>query len=68
MVRIGGGNRMPAQFLLVEDEEPLLLLVRCNFEAEGYAVDSAMRGNEAGLKIQAAAQESGTDPSDSARR
>jgi two-component system, OmpR family, phosphate regulon response regulator PhoB len=42
---------MPAQILLVEDEEPLLLLLRYNLEAEGYAVDSAMRGDEAGLKI-----------------
>jgi two-component system, OmpR family, phosphate regulon response regulator PhoB len=36
----------------VEDEEPLILLLRYNLEAEGYAVDVAMHGDEAGLKIE----------------
>jgi two-component system, OmpR family, phosphate regulon response regulator PhoB len=35
----------------VEDEERLLLLLRCNLEAEGYAVDTASQGDEAILKI-----------------
>lgn len=42
---------MPARILLVEDEEPLLLLLRYNLEAEGYAVDTAMQGDEAVLRI-----------------
>ena len=42
---------MPARILLVEDEEPLLLLLRYNLEAEGYVVDSAMRGDAAELKL-----------------
>jgi two-component system, OmpR family, phosphate regulon response regulator PhoB len=42
---------MPARILLVEDEEPLLLLLHYNLEAEGYAVDIATHGDEAVLKI-----------------
>ena len=42
---------MPAHILLVEDEEPLLRLLRYNLEAEGYAVDTASQGDEAVLKI-----------------
>ena len=38
--------------LIVEDEEPLLLLLRYNLEAEGYEVDAATRGDEAELKIR----------------
>ncbi len=38
---------MPARILIVEDEEPLSLLLRYNLEAEGYAVDVASRGDEA---------------------
>ena len=36
-----------ARILLVEDEEPLSLLLRYNLEAEGYAVEAIMRGDEA---------------------
>jgi two-component system, OmpR family, phosphate regulon response regulator PhoB len=43
---------MTARILLVEDEEPLLLLLRYNLEAEGYAVDVAAHGDEAELKIE----------------
>jgi two-component system, OmpR family, phosphate regulon response regulator PhoB len=44
-------HRMPDRILLVEDEEALLLLLRYNLEAEGYAVDIAAQGDEAVLKI-----------------
>jgi CheY-like chemotaxis protein len=40
------------RILVVEDEEPLLLLLRYNLEAEGYAVDSALRGDEADLRLK----------------
>ena len=40
------------QVMIVEDEEPLQLVLRYNLEAEGYAVDSAMRGDEAEIKLQ----------------
>jgi two-component system phosphate regulon response regulator PhoB len=43
---------MPARILIVEDEEPLTLLLRYNLEAAGYAVDSAARGDEAELKLR----------------
>lgn len=45
---------MPARILIVEDEEPLTLLLRYNLEAEGYAVDAAARGDEAELKLREA--------------
>jgi two-component system phosphate regulon response regulator PhoB len=38
--------------LIVEDEEPLVLLLRYNLEAEGYEVDAATRGDEAELKLK----------------
>ncbi len=38
--------------LIVEDEEPLSLLLRYNFEAEGYEVESAARGDEADLRLR----------------
>ena len=37
---------MTARILIVEDEEPLTLLLRYNLEAEGYEVDAAGRGDE----------------------
>jgi two-component system, OmpR family, phosphate regulon response regulator PhoB len=43
---------MPARILIVEDEEPLTLLLRYNLEAAGYAVDSAARGDDAELKLR----------------
>jgi two-component system phosphate regulon response regulator PhoB len=43
---------MPARILIVEDEEPLTLLLRYNLEAAGYAVDSAARGDDADLKLR----------------
>src|SRR5215218_8643124 len=38
---------MALRILIAEDEEPLTLLLRYNLEAEGYAVDSVARGDEA---------------------
>ena len=40
-----------AKVLVVEDEEPLALLLRYNLEAEGYAVDVVNRGDEAEMAI-----------------
>ena len=40
-----------AKVLVVEDEEPLALLLRYNLEAEGYAVDVVHRGDEAEVVI-----------------
>src|SRR5215831_16459769 len=42
---------MTARILIVEDEEPLTLLLRYNLEAEGYTVDTAVRGDDAEIKI-----------------
>jgi two-component system, OmpR family, phosphate regulon response regulator PhoB len=46
---------MTARIMIVEDEEPLTLLLRYNLEAEGYAVDTAARGDEAEVKLKEAA-------------
>jgi two-component system, OmpR family, phosphate regulon response regulator PhoB len=46
---------MSAHLLIVEDEEPLTLLLRYNFEAEGYVVDSCSRGDEADLRLKESA-------------
>ncbi|HEX4557394.1 MAG TPA: response regulator, partial [Xanthobacteraceae bacterium] len=43
---------MSARILIVEDEEPLTLLLRYNLESEGYAVDAAGRGDEAELRLK----------------
>ncbi len=43
---------MAARILIAEDEEPLMLLLRYNLEAEGYRVDGAARGDEAELKLR----------------
>jgi two-component system phosphate regulon response regulator PhoB len=45
---------MPARILIVEDEEPLTMLLRYNLEAAGYAVDAVARGDEAELKLREA--------------
>jgi two-component system phosphate regulon response regulator PhoB len=45
---------MTARILIVEDEEPLTLLLRYNLEAEGYAVETAARGDEAEVKLKEA--------------
>ncbi len=43
---------MGPRVLIVEDEEPLTLLLRYNLEAEGYAVDSVARGDEAEIRLR----------------
>src|SRR5690348_17912653 len=43
---------MTARILIVEDEEPLTLILRYNLESEGYAVDSSARGDEAELRLK----------------
>jgi two-component system phosphate regulon response regulator PhoB len=40
------------RILIVEDEEALTLLLRYNLEAEGYAVDSVGRGDDADLRLR----------------
>jgi two-component system phosphate regulon response regulator PhoB len=41
-----------ARILIVEDEQPLTMLLRYNLEAEGYEVDAVARGDEAEVKLQ----------------
>ena len=43
---------MTARILIVEDEEPLTLILRYTLESEGYAVDSSGRGDEAELRLK----------------
>ncbi len=43
---------MPARIFVVEDEEPLVLLLKYNLEAEGYHVEVAMRGDEAEIRLR----------------
>jgi two-component system phosphate regulon response regulator PhoB len=42
------------RILIAEDEEPLMLLLRYNLEAEGYEVDGVSRGDEADLHLREA--------------
>jgi two-component system, OmpR family, phosphate regulon response regulator PhoB len=42
---------MSPRILIVEDEEPLTMLLRYNLEAAGYTVETAARGDEAELKL-----------------
>ena len=42
---------MTARVLIVEDEEPLTLLLRYNLEAEGYVVETVARGDEAEIRL-----------------
>src|SRR5205085_1080354 len=46
---------MAARILIVEDEEPLTLLLRYNLEAEGYEVEAAVRGDEAEVRLRESA-------------
>jgi two-component system phosphate regulon response regulator PhoB len=41
-----------AKVLIVEDEEPLTLLLRYNLEAEGYSVESVARGDDAETRLR----------------
>jgi two-component system, OmpR family, phosphate regulon response regulator PhoB len=43
---------MAARVMIVEDEEPLSLLLRYNLEAEGYEVEAIARGDEADLRLK----------------
>ncbi|WP_201835626.1 phosphate regulon transcriptional regulator PhoB [Microvirga zambiensis] len=43
---------MGPRVLIVEDEEPLMLLLRYNLEAEGYEVDGVSRGDEAEIRLR----------------
>jgi two-component system phosphate regulon response regulator PhoB len=55
MARLPARNRdrcMGTRVLIVEDEEPLTLLLRYNLEAEGYDVDSVGRGDEADIRLR----------------
>ena len=45
-------NGQTARILIVEDEEPLTLLLRYNLEAEGYEVETIARGDEADTRLQ----------------
>ncbi|MBN9076244.1 MAG: phosphate regulon transcriptional regulatory protein PhoB [Rhizobiales bacterium 65-79] len=40
------------KILVVEDEEPLCVLLRYNLEAEGYQVETITRGDEAELRLR----------------
>jgi two-component system phosphate regulon response regulator PhoB len=42
------------RILVVEDEEPLMLLLRYNLEADGYQVDGVESGDEADLRLREA--------------
>ncbi|RIY00940.1 phosphate regulon transcriptional regulatory protein PhoB [Aureimonas flava] len=43
---------MAPRITVVEDEEALSILLRYNLEAEGYAVDTIARGDEADLRLK----------------
>jgi two-component system phosphate regulon response regulator PhoB len=43
---------MGTRILIVEDEEPLSVLLRYNLEAEGYEIESVARGDEADLRLR----------------
>src|SRR5512147_40569 len=44
--------RMSAHILIVEDEEPLTVLLRYNLEREGYEVDTIARGDDADTRLR----------------
>ncbi len=43
---------MGARIMIVEDEEPLALLLRYNLEAEGYEVETIARGDDADTRLR----------------
>lgn len=45
-------SMMAPKIMVVEDEEPLGVLLRYNLEAEGYQVEVVTRGDEAELRLQ----------------
>src|SRR6186997_3518708 len=50
----GRSGTMGARILIVEDEEPLALLLRYNLESEGYEVETLARGDEADTRMREA--------------
>ncbi len=46
-----GGEAMNAKVMIVEDEEPLAMLLQYNLEAEGFCVAVARRGDEVEVAI-----------------
>jgi two-component system phosphate regulon response regulator PhoB len=46
---------MGARILIVEDEEPLSLLLRYNLESEGYEIETVARGDDADVRLREAA-------------
>jgi two-component system phosphate regulon response regulator PhoB len=49
---IGDMNGQNARILIVEDEEPLSLLLRYNLETEGYDVETVARGDDADTRLR----------------
>jgi two-component system phosphate regulon response regulator PhoB len=45
---------MPLRLMIVEDDEPLVELLRYNFEAAGYDVETVMHGDEAEARLKEA--------------
>src|SRR5437868_7178054 len=43
---------MGTRIIIVEDEEPLALLLRYNLEAEGYEVETITRGDDADTRLR----------------
>ncbi len=43
---------MSARILIVEDEEPLSLLLRYNLESEGYEIETVTRGDDADVRLR----------------
>ena len=43
---------MSARIMIIEDEEPLTLLLRYNLESEGYEVETSARGDDAEIKLK----------------
>lgn len=43
---------MIPKIMIVEDEEPLSLMLRYNLEAEGYSVDTIVRGDDAEIRLR----------------
>ena len=58
---------MAPHILIVEDEEPLTMLLRYNLEAEGYEVDTVARGDEADTSCSETHARSGGARLDAAR-
>src|SRR5258707_5814890 len=48
----GRSGTMGARIMIVEDEEPLALLLRYNLEAEGYEVETIARGDDADTRLR----------------